>query len=266
MAALSKEQYRQASAVAQSVVAIFDSSLSVDGKWGSFSMKAYEGLTQSQRTVVDNALNGVAKGQTVKTLYQFRVDTKKAASAMSILPGPVDSDGRWVTASAMKQVIAKVSALTSVSEQVLQSFLDLEAATRTGSNGKEYDRLAVNSLGYSGLFQFDNKGNAWTEAAKSIKDIGPFNPGWKDAFLNTLAAAGYILSNTRVVRKGVKSKDGSFYQYKGPITANIAYLMHNQGAYGMMKIVKGTTKLAGSQSDRAVLVANAAIAEGRQYV
>jgi len=262
---MSQESYRRASSVAQAVVGLFDDSLVVDGKWGSFSMRAYNGLSDSQRTLVDNALNGVSKGTKVKDLFDFRIASKESASKISVDTAPVDSDGRWVTASQMRTIIQKVSGMTSISEDILQKFLDLEAAVRFRDGGREYDRLAVNSLGYSGLFQFDKNGNAWSGAALSVKGLGPFNPSWKDAYQNTLAAAGYILTNTRAARKGITSpKGGGFFQYKGPITANIAYLMHNQGALGMMQIISGRKVLAGSQSDKAVSVARAAMADGKQ--
>lgn len=260
---MDQEQYRRASSVAQAIVGLYDKSLAVDGKWGSFSMNAYNKLGKSEQSLVDNALNGVSSGTTVKALFEFRQFSKKASDSVNVLFVP-SKDDRWVSTQTIDAIIRKVSLKTSVSENVLKKFLDLEAAFRATPLGREYDRLAVNKSGYSGLFQFDSRGNAWAGAAKSVTGLASFSDGWRDAYQNTLAAAGYILTNTRAVRMGIfSSQEGRTFQYKGPITANIAYLMHNQGALGMMLIIQGRKAMAGVQSDKAVQVAIAGIADSK---
>lgn len=194
-----------------------------------------------------------------------------ATPTRRFVPSPVlkvvKPSGRigWISAADMVPIIARVSIETGVSVEVIQKFLDLEAQTDTRGGLREYNRLAVNAQGFSGLFQFDGRGDAWRVSARHVTGLGPFHSSWRDAYQNTLAAAGYLLANTKTVRNGL-TVNGFRYQFSGPITGNVAYLMHNQGALGMMQIVAGKKQPLGRQSPKAVAVANAAVTESQDYI
>jgi len=221
------------------------------GHWGSYTHGLYMKLVPAQKAAVD---------QIVAT-FGLNVDDLRATALLSKAQVATDTDNqqgasaligkRYFTNGMMIPIILDVSRQSGVSSDVLQKFLDLEARVVKIGGVNHYDAWAVNSGGYRGLFQFDQGGAAWAGARRALPILPPFSDAaWKDPKANVLAGAGYLLYNTGEIRR---------LGYKGPVTSNIAYLMHNQGARGAFEILRGSRTLRGSQSIQANLVAQAAI-------
>lgn len=250
---MSPNKYRQTSAAAQAVVGLYFPELVMDGKWGSFSQSTFDKLSPVQKTHVENVVSAIAPGETVKTLRNFRIAEKGKYLSQTNSPIALQSDPRYISPAAMTDVINRVSGVSGVSATTLQKFLDLEAGK--DKTNTLYDMLSVNSGGYSGLFQFDGKGRAWTDARRFSNTLPPWDGQvWKDPYLSTLAAAFYVRVNTIAIRR---------LGYKGPITANIAYLMHNQGAGGAYSIITGQKKLVGKQSKFVPMIVAAAMQDAK---
>lgn len=228
--------------------------LRTDGYWGTFTNNAYANAPVSVQMKVDAVLT--AHGLTAKSLYErsrrlklsrdkayiagkaeARAERGQITANSDEIRKQTSTDG-WISVAGMDDVIRRVSSASGVSTAVLQQFLELEQGA---PKARGYNAKIVNSLGYRGLFQFDRKGEAWAVASRIIA-LPPFNPNWQDPYYNTLAAAAYLLANTKTIRR---------LGYKGPVTGNIAYLMHNQGAVGAFKIISGQGATAGTQSGAA---------------
>lgn len=248
---LSKENYFQASVVAQAMVSLYRPSLQADGKWGSYSQAQYDSLSVTEKLRVRAALSAAFPGVSTDDLLAFRRLQK--ASAPRAETAQADTSG-WVSLEALGPIIDRVTRETGASRNLLVDFLNLEARKRVVGGVTFYDPNAVNSLGYRGLGQFDAKGEAWARAAKFVK-IGPFAESWRDPYQNLLATAGYIKANTLAIRS---------FGYTGPITGNIAYLMHNQGAKGAYSILTGERGVTGGQSKAAIAIVAAAKKDATQ--
>lgn len=242
---MERRSYEAATRAAQGVLSAANRSLVVDGKWGSFTDSAYLRAQPETRASVDSVLR--VFGETRDTLRRFRLEEKKMADAITV---PATSTaGRWVSAPDMRIVIRKAAAAAGVDAETMWLFLQLEAPVKQIGGVPHFDRMAVNALGYSGLFQFDRKGEAWAVAARNVTGLASFEAGKFDPYQSSLAAAGYLKANTRTIRT---------FGYGGPISPNLAYLMHNQGARGAYLIITGQRRLAGKQSREAIAVAEAA--------
>lgn len=263
MAATPNREYADVIRNAQVILKRSKPDLKTDGYWGTFTNDAYANAPASDRMRVDAVLQ--AHGVSATFLFARSRRLKLSRDESYILgkaearaergqitmnanesAKSVSSDG-WISVADMAGVLSRVSSATGIQTSVLQTFLELEQGA---PKAKGYNAQIVNSLGYSGLFQFDRKGEAWAVASRIIA-LPPFNPNWKDPYYNTLAAAAYLLANTKTIRR---------LGYKGPVTGNIAYLMHNQGAGGAYKIISGQGVTAGKQSG----AANKVIAMARQ--
>jgi len=239
---------REATKFAQTQLKSSGKALVVDGFWGPRTDTVFVSAPQAlQDLVVATAVrNGFRDEEQLRGKYFGSAETNVGIGPSS----------RWISSSAMAMVISRVSGVTSVGADVLRSFLELEAAKKMFGGEMHYDKEAINAGGYRGLYQFDSRGNAWKDASRFVSDLPAFEPAWKDAYYNTLAAAGYVKFNTSVVRtRG----------YKGAITGNVAYLMHNQGAVGALRVLQGQT-IVGSQSANAMKVASAAVMDSKSIV
>lgn len=234
--------------------------ITVDGYWGSFTQGTYGQLSPDQRFQVDGVLSNVA-GVTASGLFAQTRNSKASRDKVGFEAKQIARDvratngvkmGTLVSPSDMSDIIGKVSSKTGVSSATLQRFVDLEAARIVKNGVRYYDAGAVNSGGYRGLCQFDRAGAAWASASK-MGDLPPFETSWADPMTAMLAAAYYVLFNTRVIRT---------LGYKGIVTGSIAYLMHNQGASGAYALLSGRNpSLLGKQSGPAKAVAQIAMSE-----
>lgn len=253
---VSSTGYSLGTRASQTILQIVDPNMVVDGRWGSYTQRVFSQASAEIKETVARVLRTVS-GSTPADMQAFRVVEKMTAASSSSMSGNVMLDARYVSSATMSDIIKRVSGVTNVASDVLQKFLDLEAAKKTINGVVYYDALAVNSGGYSGLFQFDDAGGSWSRARAFSSALPPWSDAaWKDPYLSTLAAACYLRMNTFAIAK---------FGYKGPITPNIAYLMHNQGAMGAYRIITGRMGPDGKQSGPALLVARAAIAEAKAY-
>lgn len=210
-------------------------SVVVDGVWGRKSERAYVTSSAAVQNLADKV---------VKDLGYDLDDIRNSVSASAL-----------ISPDQMFEIISRVSSQTGVGAGVLQKFVDLEAARVAIDGVRYYVADAVNRGGYRGLFQFDARGNAWADASKK-GNLPAFASSWKDPYLNTLAAAYYVLFNFDILkRRG----------YKGEMTGAIAYLMHNQGAAGAYRILTGRGKVAGNQSRAAMSVIADAVKEFNSF-
>lgn len=82
-AAIDPRLYVQATSAAQAVMSVTTAGLRVDGKWGSYTQKAYEALSSTERAKVDQMISVIAPGQTAKACREFRAREK----ASGVPPG-----------------------------------------------------------------------------------------------------------------------------------------------------------------------------------
>jgi hypothetical protein len=158
-----------------------------------------------------------------------------------------------------KTLAARAALLAGVSTDLLMKFVVLESPIiRRGGVEYLYPKV-VNSLGYSGLFQFDKRGEAWERCRVGIhvSALPPFSEAWSDPFYSALAAGRYARLNFSLLQEK--------FGYRGPLTVELAYLMHNQGASGAYNYLKGRKDLAGSQSEAAIQVAMIARAQASSF-
>jgi len=196
---MERSTYEVASRVGQGAVSAYNPSLAVDGKWGSFSQRAYEGLNSAQRLVVDAAVR--ATGVTVEQLSQFRVAEKaRAASA-----APAGNN----VAAALRTAAEEAG----LPYELLRGFVSIES---------NFDPNARNGSS-RGLGQMQPA--AWTDAQK----INPSIPSYDmvfDPLQNARATAAYMKANIRALsRMGIERP-----------TAAQLYMAHQQGAAGFAEL------------------------------
>lgn len=241
MAALSRAQIVAVSVATKAAQTLMRDGFKLDvlptGHWGSYSQRLYASLTSVQKQQVNKVISAYNADLSVMVAIASQASSLTKASlpagqslASSELVGSVGGlPPGYVWEIDLFKIIAQVSAKTGIEVSVLKRFLVLECPRRVINGKGSYNAAIRNSGGYSGLFQFDKKGAAWSVASKFV-DLGPFETSWMKAEQNTLAAAGYILANTKTIRG---------LGYKGIISGSISYLMHNQGASGAWKLLKG---------------------------
>lgn len=155
----------------------------------------------------------------------------------------------WIPADVAVRMADEVGREFGLPDKALPAFLMLEAARRTRSGVLELSSTAVNSLGYTGLYQFDRAGAAWEVASKwaarnGFAPIGPFRPGVFDLRASSRAAAAYARANAETASRvsGMRIR----------LTGAVAYAMHNQGAGGFAKLLQNpsmTAALRGQSKD-----------------
>lgn len=245
-----------------------------DGKWGPRTESAYELATGGVRDEVDSVLvrEGYSAASLKRVTYDLKspdfklrpgayikqsgmgqstvsvaapVVVKKAVKMEPSVTGP-----RWISEADLDRMIEQVANRQAVDRTVLKGFINYEANQRVNSKGREYDTQSVSPNGaYKGLGQMG--ASSWSDVKSMIGGAG-FDKVF-DPMTNLMATAAYMRKNQSYARaKG----------YTGPFTAAVAYTMHNQGAGGFMRLLKGGA-IEGKQSRQANAVVAQAIADGR---
>lgn len=158
----------------------------------------------------------------------------------------------WVTVRQLSLLAAKYVANTGIPSSIVISIALVESAGVAYGEDVYLNPNIINSIGYKGLFQFDPRGSAWQQAADNkmgIKLEG-FSTGWNKPEEAVKAVMVYARQNFDTFKK--------LSGYAGPITPEIIYLSHNQGAAGAAGYVTSRRDLAGTQSRAAVTLALAA--------
>lgn len=203
----------------------------VDGRWGSYTENAYRGANGGVQTAVQAVTRSFGPEYTPEAIRDFVRSSKRVAV------GEVGAD--WLPADKARAIVERAALTVGIEPAALLDFLNLEPSRKV-VNGVTYYNVKSQNGSYKGLFQFN--GDAWKSAASIAPQIGPFSNVF-DPVANSLAAAAYAKFNSNVVKKQ--------YGYNGPFTGEVYYTMHNQGAAGFIKILRGG-KIAGVQSKDAV--------------
>lgn len=233
---LNTQIVRKATRAAQAVLTEH-SPIVADGRWGSYTEKAFTSANGSVQSAIRAVTGSFGAEYTPESL---RDHVRSSKGVLSVI-GP-----DWIDAEKARALIERAANRVGLAATALQDFLDLEPV-RKFMDGRTYYNVKSTNGSYKGLFQFNE--DAWESAAKMEPSVGSFRNVF-DPWLNTLAAAAYAKFNEREVRRGNK--------YTGPFTGDVYYTMHNQGAAGFIKLLKGG-KMAGRQSADAVKVVERAI-------
>jgi hypothetical protein len=216
----------------------------VDGIWGSKTESVYQSSKAGLKEQVADTLREF--GQTVESVRSKQV-TEMIEDAKESVDAPTKS---WLSQAEAYEITRAAASEFGVDGSVMLKFLNLEAETRSGSSGKEYNAQSVapNKL-FRGLFQMGRP--AWSDVR------GQIGVGYDKVFdpvANARAAAAYINANMRFARsKG----------YNGQFTAEVLYAMHNQGAGGFMRLIRERKANSNTrnQSRAAQAVITAALAQ-----
>jgi len=208
---------RDATRLAQQILAKQDPSLVADGWWGSFTNTAYLRASPEARQAVDVVL--LAAGTNVQQLLAAtRVLNSTASSA---------GDG-WITADQVEALIDRAVALDGGDGFLMRKFVRIEANQRM-QNGVLLFNAKSTSPGrgtYKGLYQMGE--DAWTDAQKRVTTLPGYDQVF-DAWQNTRAANAYI---------SVLQTQARAAGYKGQFTPEVLYAMHNQGAHGFVDLLR----------------------------
>lgn len=230
-----------------------------DGVWGPRTESAYKNASQSLRARIDEALakerlsaysvqrvtTQVRRPGSASTPSATRVKNEEARRATAATL--VSSDSGWMTFDQLRPVLlAATQGLEHATYDRMVRKLQLEAGQRRVNGVVQYNTRSVNGS-YKGLFQMGAA--AWKDIESRLghKYDMVFDPA-----INARAAALYIENNVRVARK---------LGYRGPITDDVVYTMHNQGVGGFLRIVNGG-KVQGKQSAAAQQIIAAAAVTG----
>lgn len=214
----------EATRVAQGILASVDPKFRVDGHWGSFTEKAFVSAPASTRSAIVAAVSS----------FNRTPDQLKAAFAIEKLS--VAGSLREKTRSNLErkgsamddtvvQAISDAARITGVSASTLTGMVSIE------SRGNP---AAVNGSSH-GLMQVQPA--AWLEAAdwlraKTGKDIGSWTANSLVASFNALAGAAYVqINSARLKASG----------FTDPITPQVLYLAHQQGAAGFVELWRAAT-------------------------
>jgi len=266
-------QFSEAVRVAQSVLKLSTPKLKVDGYWGTFTRGAYDRAPSGDKARVKAVLAAMSapspdsltemhdrlKADRDEGLLRARAAARASrenVSGTSAQFAVQQGKTRFISEQAANQLIREVVRILNnpiITESMMMMKLRLEAAWKIQNGVKMYDTLAINSGGYRGLYQFSADGASWQNASNVIELPAFEGPnGWRDPFYNTLAAGAYALANATELRR---------LGYRGPLTYNVLYLAHNQGANGAYKILSGQRGIAGVQSREANKIINLAMAD-----
>lgn len=166
----------------------------------------------------------------------------------------------WVTLTSILQIAQKYVRQTGVQLSIVMD-IALKESEAVSYEGEIYlNPKIVNSIGYKGLFQFDPRGVAWSQAARNTMGVSitRFDKAW---FIPEEAVKAVMVYSRQNYDEFVRLTG-----YRGPMTSAIVYLTHNQGAGGAAAYVKGKLTLRGVQSLAAIADARVAKAEYERMV
>lgn len=206
--------------------------LVVDGRWGSFTENAFRAANGGVQNAVQAVTRSFGPEYTPETIRDFVHGQKRTAVT------EIGAD--WLPADHARAIVERAALTVGLEPLALLDFLNLEPSRKV-VNGQTFYNVKSQNGPYKGLFQFNAA--AWASAATVAPQIGPFSNVF-DPVANSLAAAAYGKFNANVVKKQ--------FGYTGPFTGEVYYTMHNQGAGGFIRILRGG-KIAGVQSKDANL-------------
>lgn len=192
---------RDAVRSAQSILTGANPALRVDGLWGP-----------------------ATDGTFVKAPLQMQLRVENSVQAdgfdLSAIRSRFIESGTWIDAAAARAIADRASADVGIDPSYLRFLLEFEPARRIAASGTQYNVQSLSpNREYKGLFQLGAP--AWTDARRYAPKIGSFDANWRDPYLNAVAAAAFAKANSSYARQK--------HAYKGPLTNEVLYAMHNQG-------------------------------------
>lgn len=222
---------------AQGVLTNANKSLVVDGYWGTFTNDAYRSAPATVKQAVDMIL--AAFGTTSAELYKRSRPTTASGVKNPANLVTLDKVNGWLT----RAVAMTGAESVGITAGKLKGIVWLESAKRLVDGKWYFDVNSQNSLGYSGLYQFSRK--TWNDVidrSVSGPKLPPFEKAAFDGWYNTLAMVKYaILNVAALLRLG----------YSGPVTAQVVYGAHQQGARGYLSYVRTGVPI-GKQSEESL--------------
>lgn len=198
---------RSAVKMAQAILAHGDPLIKVDGVWGPKTSLAYITAKPRVRSLVESGIDVVFPGATVSDM-----SVKVEAVPATIAPKGVEN------------IILSASREFGIGASALMALVAIES---------NFNPKAISASGnHFGLGQMSSV--AWMEAQqyvnrKGMAPIGSFEKEKFNPYENIRATAAYIKVNSGYLRsKG----------YRGPITVDVLYLAHQQGAGGFMQVYR----------------------------
>lgn len=192
---------REAVRSAQAILVGVNPTLSVDGLWGPRTDRTYTSAPQAMQASVE------------KSVQKFGFDLTSIRSRFI-------QSGNWIDAAVARTIADRASADVGIEVSYLRFLLEFEPARRHAAGGLQYnvESLSPNQL-YRGLFQVG--ADAWADARALQPKLGSYESNWRDPYLNAVAAAAFAKANTTYARQK--------YHYKGILSNEVLYAMHNQG-------------------------------------
>lgn len=238
MAVLSAGKAQQATRAAQRVMAKTEPKLIVDGHWGKFTQKVYSALPAVTQKSVQLITASYGPDYTPANLAEhFAADKAKSKAAAPELISV--EKARALVERAAEKLGARTAGIQPSDLAIVMWF---EAARRRVDGATFFNAAAVNSLGYTGLYQFSRRTWEDVRARSKIAELGDFSNA-TNAWMNTLAMVAYAKLNIITLRnKG----------YKGPIDARTIYGCHQQGAGGFLHFKRTGTLLFPEQSAESI--------------
>lgn len=214
---------------AQVILADGGADIRADGKWGGYTMAAYNAASPEAREAV-NSLLGSA-GTSATALFDARKVQKRTAAVQ------LEKAAANPAATALRPMIASVAQEAGISPDTLLAMAKIES---------NFNPNAVNGSS-RGLFQFQPP--AWKDANTFLRGaLPPYAEGVFNPLANARAAAAYIKINTRSLLARPA--------WVGPITPAVLYMAHQQGVGGLKELqqrASDPTRKARLVPDRALL-------------
>lgn len=211
----------EATAVVQYNLTKFVPNLAIDGVWGAATEAAWSVApvyVKTQMAALFKKMTGISLDIQSKTpvsssyglLSPIRTSTSTSQTT-SYQPGVK----RRASRAEIDAVINRVAKETGVDASILTPFVDIESKfNNTASNGSS-----------RGLFQIQPP--AWNEVKRANPQVPNYNEAVWDPYWNTYVGAKYMALNTKYLRS---------HGYTGPITPQVLYLAHQQGAAGFTSL------------------------------
>lgn len=243
---LSLDKAVMATRAAQGLLTSSNTKLVVDGHWGSFTDGSYAKAPSSLQQAVQGITQSFGPAYTPGNLREF-FSQDKASIPLARSAGVT---GNLVTKDKARALIERAYNLLNAGSvgiklDDLQGFASLEAARKKVDGITYYDAAAVNSSGYTGLYQFGSK--TWDDVKKRSQQagnlLGTFSGSAKDPWLNTVAMVAYAMLNAAALRSA---------GYKGNIDARALYGSHQQGVGGYLSFTRTGQLMFPNQSSASI--------------
>lgn len=151
---ISEAAYVAASAAAQGLMSVTNTSLKVDGKWGSFTQSAYLGQSMERRRQIDALVASLTSGGTVVDLAAHRAAEKMRGQSQLVTSRNLSDDS-----SSIRELVKALA---------LEEGVPVETAMKIAHLESRFRPTAVSPTGATGVFQMT--GVAILDVNRSFKE------------------------------------------------------------------------------------------------